>query len=115
MIWTNPSKPVTRLKLETFTHEGTTEEKKQEYQLPPDKPDRATVVQLSGGRRKNVLPYVDPVAAVLAAAKAQLGPKPPAQPTAAGCGQAQSSRPQTLGGRLNKSASVQHTTRSPDP
>jgi len=82
-IWTNPSKPVTRLKLETFTQEGTAQEKKQVYQLAPDKPDQPTVVHLSGGRRKTVLPYVDPVAALLSAAKGKLGPKPPAGPKGA--------------------------------
>jgi hypothetical protein len=77
-IWTNPSKPPTQLKLEIFTHEGTAQEKKEVHQLNPDKPDRPTVAHVSGGRRKTVLPYVDPVATVLSAAKSQLGTKPKA-------------------------------------
>jgi uncharacterized protein YfaP (DUF2135 family) len=115
-IWTNPSKPVTRLKLEIFTHEGTTEEKKHEYQLPPDQPVRATVVQLSGGRRKNVLPYVDPVAAVLAAAKAQLGPKPPARPMPPpGAAKPKGAALKPSAADVNKSSSAQDSTRSPRP
>jgi hypothetical protein len=64
-IWTNPAKPVTRLTLESFTHEGTAQEKKQVFELSPDKPNKPIVVHVSGGRRKTVLPYVDPVAALL--------------------------------------------------
>ncbi len=61
-IWTDPSKPVTRLTLETVVHEGTPNEKKQVYQLSPDDPGKPIVVTLEGGRRKVVLPYFDPVA-----------------------------------------------------
>ena len=61
-IWTDPSKPVTRLTLETITHEGTSQEKKQVYQISPDEPGKPIVVTLAGGRRKVVLPYFDPVA-----------------------------------------------------
>jgi tetratricopeptide (TPR) repeat protein len=82
-IWTNPSKPVSGLKLETITHEGTAQEKKQVYPLAPDKPGQPIVIHVSGGRRKTVLPYVDPVAALLSAAKSKLGPKPPAGPKGA--------------------------------
>jgi hypothetical protein len=61
-IWTDPSKPVTRLTLETLTHEGTPQEKKQVYSLSPDGPGKPIVLTLKGGRRKVVLPYFDPVA-----------------------------------------------------
>jgi len=61
-IWTDPSKPVTRLTLETFTHEGTPQEKKQVYSLSPTDPGKPFVVTLKGGRRKVVLPYFDPAA-----------------------------------------------------
>jgi hypothetical protein len=61
-IWTDPSKPVTRLTLETFTHEGTTQEKKQVHEIPPDDPGKPIVVTVKGGRRKVVLPFFDPVA-----------------------------------------------------
>jgi hypothetical protein len=67
-IYTDPSKPVTRLTLETITHEGTTNEKKETHSLTPDQPNKPVVVTLSGGRRKSVLPYIDPVAAILGAA-----------------------------------------------
>ncbi len=62
LIWSDPSKPVTRVTLETITHEGAQEEKKQVYQLSPDDPGKPIVVTLRGGRRKAVLPYFDPVA-----------------------------------------------------
>jgi hypothetical protein len=61
-IWTNASKPVTRLTLEVIAHEGTPAERKQVIQLSPDAPGKPVVVHLTGGRRKRVLPYFDPVA-----------------------------------------------------
>jgi len=64
-IWTNPAKPVTRLTLESITHEGTANQKKQSHDLSPDQPNKPIVVHVSGGRRKTVLPYIDPVAAIL--------------------------------------------------
>ncbi|MFI5455584.1 MAG: hypothetical protein ACHRXM_09045 [Isosphaerales bacterium] len=64
-IWTNPAKPVTRLTLESITHEGTANQKKQSQDLSPDQPNKPIVVHVSGGRRKTVLPYIDPVAAIL--------------------------------------------------
>jgi hypothetical protein len=60
LIWTNPAKPVTRLTLEAITHEGTAQEKKQVFNLVPDQPGKPMVVHLTGGRRKSVLPYIDP-------------------------------------------------------
>ena len=76
-INTNPSKPVTRLTLETITHEGTSREQKQVSQLAPDRLYKPTVVHLSGGRRKTVLPYINP-AAELAKEQARVkkNPKP---------------------------------------
>jgi len=65
MIWTNPAKPVTRLTLESITHEGTANQKKQSHDLSPDQPNKPIVVHVSGGRRKTVLPYIDPIAALL--------------------------------------------------
>jgi hypothetical protein len=63
MVYTDPKKPTTRLMLETITHEGTAAEKKQTVTLRPDDPQtKPVVVQLKGGRRKLVLPFVDPVA-----------------------------------------------------
>ena len=41
MIYTNPAKPVTRLTLEAITHEGTPGEKKQTFDLSPDKSKQA--------------------------------------------------------------------------
>ncbi len=66
-IWTDPSKPVTRLTLESITHEGTAHPKKQSHDLSPDKPNKPIVIRVSGGRRKTVLPYVDPIASILGA------------------------------------------------
>jgi hypothetical protein len=63
MVYTDPKKPTTRLTLETITHEGTAAEKKETRTLQPDDPQaKPVVVQLKGGRRKLVLPFVDPVA-----------------------------------------------------
>jgi len=64
-ICTNPAKPVTRLTLESITHEGTANQKKQSHDLSPDQPNKPIVVHVSGGRRKTVLPYIDPIAALL--------------------------------------------------
>jgi hypothetical protein len=79
-IYTNPEKPVTRLTLETITHEGTLGEKKQSLDLNPDKPGKPVVVHLDSGRRKKVLPYVDSFAELMkAAAPALKNAKPPAR------------------------------------
>jgi hypothetical protein len=72
MIYTNPAKPVTRLTLETIAHEGTTAEKKQTVELGPDNPNKPVIVHLTAGRRKKVLPYVDPAAELMKAAAATL-------------------------------------------
>ena len=66
-IWVDDSKPVTRLTLETITHEGTAGEKKAVYNLVPDKLDKPFVVHLTEGRRKKVLPFVDPAATLIEA------------------------------------------------
>jgi hypothetical protein len=79
-IYTNPDKPVTRLTLETITHEGTLGEKKQSLDLNPDKPGKPVVVHLDSGRRKKVMPYVDSFAELMkAAAPALKNAKPPAR------------------------------------
>ena len=79
-IYTNPAKPVTRLTLETITHEGTLDEKKQSIDLNPDKPGKPLVVHLNAGRRKKVLPYVDSFAELMkAAAPALKNAKPRAR------------------------------------
>jgi hypothetical protein len=76
-IYTNPSKPVTRLTLETITHEGTSREQKQVSQLAPDRLYKPMVVHLSGGRRKTVLPYINPAAELAKEqAKVQKNPRP---------------------------------------
>ncbi len=43
-VYTNPEKPPTRLTLETITHEGTGQEKKQTYDSAPDNPQAKPVV-----------------------------------------------------------------------
>jgi hypothetical protein len=79
-IYTNPDKPVTRLTLETITHEGTPGENKQSIELNPEKPGKPVVVHLDAGRRKKVLPYVDSYAELMkAAAPALKHAKPPAR------------------------------------
>ena len=62
-VYTDPEKPPTRLTLETITHEGTSQEQKQTYELSPaNLQAKPVVVHLTGGRRKNVLPFVSPQA-----------------------------------------------------
>jgi hypothetical protein len=61
-IWIDEKKPVVQLTLETIVHERGAQEKKEVHVLRPDKLDQTFVVHLSGGRRKAVLPYVDPLA-----------------------------------------------------
>jgi hypothetical protein len=83
-IYTNPDKPVTRLTLETVTQEGTTGEKKQTFELNPDKQNKPVVVHVSLGRRKKVLPFVDPEAELRkAAAPAMKSIRSPARGTGA--------------------------------
>jgi len=64
-VYTNPEKPPTQLTLETITHEGTGNEKKQTHTLVPDENGaKPVVVHLTGGRRKTVLPFLSPEAIV---------------------------------------------------
>jgi hypothetical protein len=72
MIYTSETKPVTRLTLETITHEGTSTEKKETRELSPDKSNPFVVVHLTAGRRKKVLPYVDPSSELMKAAASAL-------------------------------------------
>ncbi len=58
--WIDAKNPPVRLKLETIAHEGTAGEQKTVTILDPEKLDKPIVVHLSGGRRKTVLPYIDP-------------------------------------------------------
>jgi hypothetical protein len=76
-IYANEIKPVTRLTLETIVHEGTDSEKKETRNLNPDKSNSPIVVHLTGGRRKKVLPFVDPNTELMKAAVNALK-KPPA-------------------------------------
>ena len=80
----NPEKPVTRLTLETITHEGTPGEKKQSFDLNPDKPNKPVVVHLVSGRRKKVLPYVDSYAELMKAAAPAMKNAPKRLPRAKG-------------------------------
>jgi hypothetical protein len=78
-IYVNEAKPVTRLTLETITHEGTSVEKKETHTLSPDKSNAPIVVHLTGGSRKKVLPFVDPNAELMKAlAAARKSARPPA-------------------------------------
>ena len=70
-IFVDPGKPTTHLTLETIVHEGTAKEKKTVYNLVTDQLKKPIVVHLTDGRRKNVLPYVNPVATMVEA-QAQL-------------------------------------------
>ena len=60
-VYSNPEKPPTRMTLEAITHEGTAQEQKQTFTLTPGDPKPTPVViHLTGGRRKNVLPFLSP-------------------------------------------------------
>lgn len=59
-IWADPAQPVVHLKLETIAHEGTPQEKREVHNLTPDQIGRTFVIHLADGRRKTVLPYIDP-------------------------------------------------------
>jgi hypothetical protein len=61
-IFVNADKPVTRLTLETIVHDGTAQEKKETYNLDPDKPNKPVVLKLKDGGRRRVLPFIDPMA-----------------------------------------------------
>jgi hypothetical protein len=61
-IFIDEKKPVVQLKLEAIVHEGMAQQRKKEYVLRPEKLDQTFVVHLDGGRRKTVLPYIDPLA-----------------------------------------------------
>ena len=58
-IYNNTAKPVKEATLTVITHEGGADEKRQEFKVDLDKPAPA-VVRLTGGRRKEVLPFVAP-------------------------------------------------------
>ena len=64
-IWDDPSQPVTRMKLELITHEGTGHEKKETRNLKPGAENPPTVITLTDGRRKRALPFVDPSATIM--------------------------------------------------
>jgi hypothetical protein len=91
-IWTDASKPVTGLTLETIAHEGTAQEQKTVYKLPPQKFNRPFVLHLSGGRRKKVLPFIDPVAALAEAVQEQAKKAPKTGKSARGASKNPSSR-----------------------
>jgi hypothetical protein len=60
-IFASDKNPPTRLSLETITHEGTAREKKDVRSLVPDDPDaKPVVIHLADGRRKTVLPFLNP-------------------------------------------------------
>ncbi len=75
-IWTDPSKPVTGLTLETIAHEGTAKEQKTVHKLAPDQLNKPFVLHLSGGRRKKVLPFINPMAALVEAVQEQAKKSP---------------------------------------
>ena len=64
-IWDDPKQPVSKLTLELITHEGTGHDKKEVRNLKPGAENPPTVVTLAEGRRKKVLPYVDPSATIM--------------------------------------------------
>jgi len=80
-IFNDEAKPVKEATLTVITHEGGADEKRQETKVKLDKPT-AVVVRLTGGRRKEVLPFIAP-------------PEPP--PLAVKDSSASKTRPTVLG------------------
>lgn len=60
-IYKSSNDPPTALTLETITHEGTAQERKEVHKLSPTDPQPVTV-KLTQGRRKTVLPFLSPAA-----------------------------------------------------
>jgi hypothetical protein len=60
--YSDPKNPPTRLTLEVITHEGTPQEHTQTFPLNPAQPGKPIEIKLEGGRRKSVLPFVNPLA-----------------------------------------------------
>ncbi|WP_165233017.1 hypothetical protein [Aquisphaera insulae] len=86
MVYSDPEKPATRLTLETITHEGSDREEKKIHTLAPADPQvKPIVVKLEGGRRKAVLPFLSPAAAMESVTSGENKKKatPPHTPTQA--------------------------------
>ena len=113
VIYTNPDKPVTRLKLETITQEGTSGEKKQAFDLNPDKPDKRVVVHLADGPAQKGLAVCRPGCRKLmkAAAPAMKNTRAPAgaraaTPNGGASPDQKSRRPSNEAARVQSSPSV---------
>ncbi len=59
LIYTDEAKPVTEADLLVITHEGAADEHRETYKVNLAKPE-PVVVKLTGGRRKQVLPFIAP-------------------------------------------------------
>ena len=58
-VFNDPAKPVAEATLEVITHEGTSEERRQTSKVDLSRP-APVVIHLTGGRRKEVLPFIAP-------------------------------------------------------
>jgi hypothetical protein len=59
--YADSEKPPTRLTLDVITHEGSPQEKKQEFRLDPNRLGDPITIKVADGRRKTVLPFVNPL------------------------------------------------------
>jgi hypothetical protein len=84
-VWQDPNKKPGQLVLEVVTHEGGDNEERQVFTLDPSKLDKPIEFELKGGRRKAVLPYIDPVASIMSGLQKNPKnfPRPSASPKAA--------------------------------
>lgn len=77
-LYNDPDHPIDRAKVEVTLHEGTDQEEKKTWTVSLKKPE-PIVVQLKGGRRREVLPYTPPTevppSATAAPAPAPVGPR----------------------------------------
>ncbi len=84
VIYIDEAKPVKEATLTVITHEGGADEQRQETKINLDRPT-AVVVKLTGGRRKEVLPFIPPpeVVSLETRKPAPSAPKAPTPATAA--------------------------------
>lgn len=78
LIASDPKEPITAATLRVVTHEGGPDEQVQTFAIDPEKPEPVTV-ELTGGRRREALPYVVPKIMVMQ-------PGPPESPSAEAAG-----------------------------
>ena len=86
VIANDEKRPTSQAILEVIVHEGTPQEKKETHTIAlrsDGKPSEPVVVHLTGGRRKEALPYVAPIVIQLPPPRVKKPAIPPTKPAAA--------------------------------